>query len=279
MAAGFFMFISGVTAMTKEIVHAAITSVPIQAGPILLVVAGILSLVVACIGIYFVWKKLTLDGNGKALLIAFMVLLVVAALLALVAGGLGISHRNKMESEFEGELKTKVLNYGRTGYETEANIDRLQKEDKCCGVNTYADWRATVYGGNRYDRVPDSCCKEHKYGCGFKFSDEATLNKKGCASIAIGKMESDLTIVGAGGLICGIIEAILFFGLLICYIKHDPENQEQGTRPQRVEASYKKTGTSSEHDDDGDDASGAQGGSASAGGPEDAGGEKASVHL
>lgn len=37
-----------------------------------------------------------------------------------------------MESEFEGELKTKVLNYGRTGYETEANIDRLQKE-----VSTY----------------------------------------------------------------------------------------------------------------------------------------------
>ena len=42
---------------------------------------------------------------------------------------------------------------------------------------TYADWRATVYGGNRYDKVPDSCCKTEEYACGFKFKDEATLNK------------------------------------------------------------------------------------------------------
>lgn len=71
------MFIAGVVAMKKEIVHAAISTAPIQAGPILLVVAGILSLVVACIGIYFVWKKMTLDGNGKALLIVVSLLCVV----------------------------------------------------------------------------------------------------------------------------------------------------------------------------------------------------------
>lgn len=33
-----------------------------------------------------------------------------------------------MENEFEAELQTKIENYGRTGHETEANIDRLQKE-------------------------------------------------------------------------------------------------------------------------------------------------------
>ena len=57
------------------------------------------------------------------------------------------------------------------------SINLMYQQDKCCGVFTYADWRATIYGGHRYDKVPDSCCKTEEYACGFKFKDEATLNK------------------------------------------------------------------------------------------------------
>ena len=42
-------------------------------------------------------------------------------------------------------------------------------QDKCCGVINYADWRNTIYGGHRYDKVPDSCCLEQKHACGFEF--------------------------------------------------------------------------------------------------------------
>ena len=42
-------------------------------------------------------------------------------------------------------------------------------QDKCCGVINYADWRNTIYGGHRYDKVPDSCCMEQKHACGFEF--------------------------------------------------------------------------------------------------------------
>ena len=42
-------------------------------------------------------------------------------------------------------------------------------QDKCCGIINYADWRNTIYGGHRYDKVPDSCCMEQKHACGFEF--------------------------------------------------------------------------------------------------------------
>lgn len=78
-------------------------------------------------------------------------------------------------------------------------------------------------------------------------------------------------------------QAILFIGLLICYLKHNP--QDQGGVATGVKVEYRKTGTPSGHDDDdapssrGGDAPGAQGGGTSAERPEDPAGGKASVHL
>ena len=57
------MFGVGVVVMNKEIAHAAISSVPIQTAPIVLLVAGILSLLVACLGIYYTCIKRNLTWN------------------------------------------------------------------------------------------------------------------------------------------------------------------------------------------------------------------------
>ncbi|XP_020605767.1 CD63 antigen-like isoform X2 [Orbicella faveolata] len=187
----------------------------------------------------------------------FMVLLAVRALIALIAGGVGINYIKEVKDKFEEDLQNSIENYGRTGKEKMTHIDRLQKQDECCGVFTYADWRATIYGGHRYDKVPDSCCKTEEYACGFKFTDEATLNKKGCASIALDKMFKHLRIVGASGITSGIIEVILFIFFLTCYLKVC----NSGTHNQPVAAvtvGYQKTDDMS----GGDDESGAQEGSA-----------------
>lgn len=67
--AGLFTFFAGVAVIHREKAHAAISSVNIQTAPILLLVAGILSLSLACLGISFIKKKLTFDGTGKAVII------------------------------------------------------------------------------------------------------------------------------------------------------------------------------------------------------------------
>ena len=67
--AGLFTFSAGVVVIHREKAHAAISSVNIQAAPILLLGAGILSLLLACLGISFIKKKLTYDGVGKTVII------------------------------------------------------------------------------------------------------------------------------------------------------------------------------------------------------------------
>ena len=64
--AGLFTFFAGVAVIHREKVSAAISSVNIQTAPILLLVAGILSLLLGSLGIYFIKKRLTFNGSGKA---------------------------------------------------------------------------------------------------------------------------------------------------------------------------------------------------------------------
>ena len=67
--AGLFTFSAGVAVIHREKAHAAISSVNIQTAPILLLVAGIFSLSLACLGVSFIKKKMTFDGIGKAVII------------------------------------------------------------------------------------------------------------------------------------------------------------------------------------------------------------------
>lgn len=63
------MFGAGIGVIIKEEAHAAISSVDIQTAPILLLVAGSLSLLVALIGIYFMKRCPTLNDIRTALIV------------------------------------------------------------------------------------------------------------------------------------------------------------------------------------------------------------------
>lgn len=162
----------------------------------------------------------------------FIVLIAVSALLALIGGGVGVDNFKKVEKTFEPDLDKKIERYGRFGG-TMKDVDDLQKKYKCCGVYTYADWRITVWGGHRYDKVPDACCKSETYGCGYIFRDaDKTLNKKGCASIVVGDVRVNLATVGVIGIIFGIVEMILWAAFLYCYCcKGGGENYAQSQSP------------------------------------------------
>lgn len=234
LLAGLTMFVAGVVVMNKQIIPAEIsTSVGIQTAPKIVLAAGILSLLVAGLGVFFTCKDLTVEnGTGKPLIITLIVCLAVSALLALIGGGVGVDNFKKVEKTFEPDLDKKIEMYGRFGG-TMKDVDDLQKKYKCCGVYTYADWRITVWGGHRYDKVPDACCKSETYGCGYIFRDaDKTLNKKGCASIVVGNVRALLATVGVIGIIVGIVEVFLCVAFLYCYFcKRGGENYAQQQSP------------------------------------------------
>merc|ERR1719430_1295199 len=74
---------------------------------------------------------------------------------------------------FQGSLKAAVIknmeagmeNYNSTGYDgVTMTWDVVQSELKCCGVQTWQDWKNVTQFND--GSVPDSCCIELSIGCG-----------------------------------------------------------------------------------------------------------------
>ena len=53
---GIFWIIAGAIVISQEKTHAAVSSLPIQRAPVLLLVAGILAILVGCVGCYCLRK-------------------------------------------------------------------------------------------------------------------------------------------------------------------------------------------------------------------------------
>lgn len=214
------MFAVGVGVIHAGLIYAEIlASVPIKTAPIILIVVGIVSLINGGIVIYIRMKTLTSnEGPVKPLLIALAIFLAISVVLAFCAGGYGIRHSKELKEEFGADLMQKIQVYGRTKYSMK-DVDELQREFKCCGVHSYADWRATIYGGHRYDKVPDSCCKKEKYQCGVTFENLGDLNREGCAAIVTPKASKLSVTVGVIGIIDGLIEVLYCVVVVYVYCK------------------------------------------------------------
>ncbi|KAJ7384383.1 cd63 antigen [Desmophyllum pertusum] len=204
---GIFLFIVGVLA--------AVT-VPFQAASVVLLVAGILSIVA---GVFVICVTKFTDATPPLVYVRsiwFIIILSSAALLSFVAAIMGFVCIGKVGNITEDDLNTQIQAYGLTDASL-VNVDKMQSEGKCCGVNYYTDWRVTIYGGRRYDKVPDSCCKNYEYACGFKFKDEATINRRGCLEIVKSSIVSRLWWVSIGGIIGSFIKIALVIG--VCYVR------------------------------------------------------------
>ncbi|XP_005099394.1 tetraspanin-3 [Aplysia californica] len=95
--------------------------------------------------------------NNKLLLSVFFCLILVVLIGEVLAGVLGYVYRSKVEDVLEDDLKDAVDNYNVTVYKEQ--IDYMQQEFKCCGVNNATDWLNSAYWKvNHTDTVPASCC-------------------------------------------------------------------------------------------------------------------------
>lgn len=214
---GIFLCGSAIAVLAIEKDHAAVSTVPFQSAPIVLLMAGILA-IAAGIFMIVVTKCINVtQENVKKTSRIFMWVLVVACILAFVSAIMGFVYVRKVENTMEDDMKIQVKQYGVTGsYESLININRIQSKNKCCGVINYVDWRNTTYGGRRYDKVPDSCCIEENHACGFGFV-LGNINHRGCLNIVKRSTSRHLMLVGVGGLLVSLIELALV--IAVCFIR------------------------------------------------------------
>lgn len=182
-----------------------LTSSTYHISGILVLVSGVLVVgitVLGCCGI---------SREGKGLILAYSGLLAFTIIVQVAVGVTAYLYRAKVHQELVVSLNTTFTQeYGMMQFNltTEA-VDDLQTTLKCCGAESYEDWRNSLWWSQEVkenNKVPDSCCKSVSRFCGVR-DHPSNIYYTGCAH-KLSRMASDhLLLIGSIALVICAVEA------------------------------------------------------------------------
>ncbi|XP_015766307.1 PREDICTED: CD151 antigen-like isoform X1 [Acropora digitifera] len=146
--------------------------------PGLMIAAGVVVIIVAVVGCVGAVKE------NRFFLISFLVMVTLIFALELTIGVLAWVYSSKIKEEIQTTIKDKIdQQYGENSDVTKS-IDKLQKENKCCGDTGGRSWNNTAWqrvqrSQGKNNIVPDSCCKTQTPDCGAR-DHPSNINNEGC---------------------------------------------------------------------------------------------------
>merc|ERR1712002_671918 len=138
--------------------------------PIVLIVVGVVIFFIAFFGCCGAFKENYCMVTTFAILLSLVIIIEIAAAIA------GYIYRNKISAVVQDSLTEIISNYNNSTDEFRNTVDKLQKDLKCCGVNSSSDWRHFRPSGNS---LPDSCCVNVTTNCGIgTMTDAAKVHQE-----------------------------------------------------------------------------------------------------
>ena len=185
-----------------------------------LTLAGLLVIGAAALGCVGVWRR------NRCLLLVYTFLLLFIFLLEAMVGVLAYVYKENVETELAANLNRTFISSYSVDADKTAAIDRMQREYKCCGAQTYEEWRRSRWMQSEHrdkrSKVPDSCCKTElsTNGAPCGASDHpSNIPHTGCFHRLLEELRRQLEVLGAVGLGLSVIQV---FGMLLScalYIK------------------------------------------------------------
>jgi hypothetical protein len=186
----------------------------------LLLVGGIVTFIVASIGI------IGACAMWRPLLLIYIIALVVIIILEFVAAILAFVFVDTISDEVRERMEDAIVDYrfNRTseGFDNDVNtaVDNVQETVECCGVDNATDWlrlNPTVFRLNGNEPPPSCVCGLNDGGC----RDYGTYNawEDGCAQKLQDNLEAVGIAVGVLSIVFVVIEILLLamaFGLICC---------------------------------------------------------------
>jgi len=173
----------------------------------LMVIGGII-FIIAFFGCCGAWKE------NSCMVKTFALLLILIMVLQIIIGITAYVVRKPVEEEITEKMVASMDNY-----EVEEAVtkvwDSFQKDFKCCGTNSPADW----FGKQNFTNtttagkvtLPDSCCKVETELCGVN-ALLTTFNEVGCKDGFVNMVKTNVEIVGG---VCIGLAFIQIFGILL----------------------------------------------------------------
>ncbi|XP_023236959.1 tetraspanin-6-like [Centruroides sculpturatus] len=132
----------------------------------------------------------TVKGHSTLLYLLSIFLIVVFFMEVGIAVA-GYAFRNNIRSALKDGIKKAVDSYENDGNQ-DRNIDFVQKNIKCCGVENYEDWFFTTWA-NGSKKVPKSCCKFDN--CQNNPANKTQIYTEGCYPVLINDIHNKMGII------------------------------------------------------------------------------------
>ncbi|CAK9299091.1 unnamed protein product [Gordionus sp. m RMFG-2023] len=184
----------------------------------LMIGVGVTVIFVGTIGCVAIWKE------DRSLMKLYIFLLLVIFICQSLSGVLAYLYHFKIHNELSISLNSTFLeNYNIDPQKTKA-IDVLQIKHKCCGVDSYMDWKnSSWFQDNRLSiniTVPDSCCKTITPFCGVR-DHPSNIYYDGCIDKFVAMLKENLILISSVGIgFCSIqILGLVFSTCLVVKLK------------------------------------------------------------
>lgn len=167
---------------------------------IFLIIVGVIVFIVAFLGCCGAIKE------SYCMVTTFAVLMVIIFILEIAAGALGFAYRKKVV-----DIADKALKKGLSKYHSEKGakdfFNWLQKDFKCCGIDSSGDWKNSNATGNSTAGVPSSCCKTDNSNADcVKKADN--IYTSGCKKSFQDFVNGKLVLIGAIALAIAFIQIL-----------------------------------------------------------------------
>lgn len=189
------------------------TNINYKSAPILCVVIGVVTVVVAFLACCGAIKE------NQCMLCAYLGLLIVIFVLEITAITLAYVYRENIEKNLRDDIKETMNEYMETAHEAVSKaIDEIQRDFKCCGNYDYKDWFDTRWGTRHSDSVPRSCCKEASADCNENVSEDLTkIYSRGCYDYVRKYLSNNLHVISGFGIWIAVIQLMgMIFALCLC---------------------------------------------------------------
>ncbi|XP_011404718.1 PREDICTED: CD63 antigen-like [Amphimedon queenslandica] len=233
---GIAIFALGIYLQVTTQTYSFFTGSDVVSGAVLLIVAGLITGIIAGLGFVGACMK------WRPLLVIFAIILVLIILIEVITGIIGFVFRDTLREssgdEYQTRLNNTIRDYRRNqdepDYDENLNnaMDTLQNTLECCGTFGPSDW-GTLNGDFIFEntgRLPSSCdCDiNDDDNCGmvsftYTYNNTVTMTfngtawTQGCYEATIDTVVYTAAVFGAVGMAFGLFEIIgVFIALGLC---------------------------------------------------------------
>ncbi|XP_060532374.1 CD151 antigen-like [Cylas formicarius] len=157
----------------------------------------------------FTFGCCAIPKNRTKLIFCFILILVFVFLMESLVAMLAYVYQHSIEEDVRVRLNSSLLNDYNLARDKTRSIDIVHQELKCCGAQTFSDWKYSEWLENASlpNKVPDSCCKTVLPDCGVR-DHPSNIFRAGCEEKVAYALKFSLWIMCAVCLGVSVVQVI-----------------------------------------------------------------------